>query len=197
MSYDVLNGLDLSSQLGPQQRGPVAPAPVDGNFYEFYVEAVYQPYKSELANRPIYEDQVFLRIITGASNGKNIRCRPAVDADKMRWPTQWAQFEAGQTQCGVGLPLSEWAPLSRSQVLELKANQVHTVEQLAEIPDSGLDRLGMGARDLREKAKRFVAQAAGNAPIEALARENKDLREEVEALRVQIAEVLKSTKFKD
>ena len=50
-------------------------------------------------------------------------------------------------QLGTGLPLQEWAPLSRSQVLELKANHIHTVEQLSEIPDSGLEKLGMGARD--------------------------------------------------
>ncbi len=196
MGYDLLNGMDLGGQFGPTKT-PVGPAPTDGNFYEFYVEAVYQPYKSEKENRPIFEDQVFLRIITGASNGKNVRCRPATDDDKKRWPAQWSQFEAGNVQCGVGLPLQEWAPLSRSQVMELKANHIHTVEQLSEIPDSGLDRLGMGARDLREKARRFVAQAVSNAPLESLAKENKDLKEEVDALRVQINEILKSTKRSD
>ena len=93
---------------------------------------------------------------------------PATEADKKRWPIQWAQFEAGNVQLGTGLPLQEWAPLSRSQVLELKANHIHTVEQLSEIPDSGLEKLGMGAHDLREKAKRFVAQAESSALLRLL-----------------------------
>ncbi len=184
-----LNGLDSAPLMA--QAPQSAP---DGNYYEFYLEAVHQPFKSEAAKRPVYEDVEFLRIITGASGGKNIRCRPVTDEDKRRFARQYEQFTAGKEQRGTGLYLEEWAPLSRSRVLELKALKIFTVEQLSEIPDNALEGIGMGARDLREKAKRFVAQSVSSAPIEELARENKNLKEELNVLREQVTELLKASK---
>jgi hypothetical protein len=196
MGIDILSDLNGPSASGfpAIQTAPVAP---DGNHYEFYIEAVHMPYKSEMENRPVYEDHEFLRIITGASNGKNIRCRPVTDDDRRRFAYQYEQFKSGLEQRGTGLPLEEWAPLSRAQVLELKAIKIYTVEQLSEIPDSGLAGMGMGARDLREKARRFVTSATSGAPLEALARENKDLKAELDVLREQFTELLKASKNKD
>src|SRR3546814_2370746 len=50
----------------------------------------------------------------------------------LRFPQHWAQFEAGHTERQIiGTPLKEWPILSTSQVAEMNALNIFTVEQLA------------------------------------------------------------------
>ena len=91
MGYDILNGLNLSAQL--VQQGPlITPAPVDENFTNSTLKRYISVQSSE-QSRPIYEDfSCFFGSSLDASNGKNIRCRPATETDKNVGPIQWAQF---------------------------------------------------------------------------------------------------------
>ena len=92
----------------------------------------------------------------------------------------------------MGTPLSEWSYLSNARAAELKSLSIHTLEALAEVPDTALKRMGMDGRELREKAKVFLEQAQGNALEQRMAsemmelkRQNEELAEQVKALQAK------------
>lgn len=169
-----------------------------GLYVEFYTEAVKSPFKSEEAGRPIFEDKPYVRILFPGDTTKRVE-RP-VDlhgsetkpSDPQRWPQQWAAYQNQQEQVQVGTPIIEWPAVSKSQALNLKAMNVHTVEGLAEMADSGLNWLG--ARELREKARAYLAAAAGGAELSRAQAENAALRADIEALKAQFAELAESNK---
>jgi len=92
----------------------------------------------------------------------------------------------------VGTPITEWPVVSKSQALNLKAMSIHTVEALAEVSDNALNWLG--ARELREKARSYLAAAAGGAALSQAQAENAALRADIEALKAQFADLAESNK---
>jgi hypothetical protein len=56
---------------------------------------------------------------------------------------------------------------------------IHTVEQLAELSDEVISRMGMGYAQLKEKAKATIARASGDASVQAIAAENQRLKDEL------------------
>lgn len=166
-------------------------------FVEFDSEPVHQVAESNAAGRPIFKDVPHIRIRFPGDNTREIYRPVKLDPDQSRpfppdperFPRQWAAFQAQEHQAQDGSPIEEWAAVSRSQARELKAVNIHTVEQLAGVIDSALQGLGMGGRDLRAKAQAWLAQAADAAAGAALATENVRLRNEMDAMKAQIAEL--------
>ena len=131
-----------------------------GLFVEFSTRAVQMPWKSKEAGRPIYEDQAFITIDFPGDKTKRVD-RPVKmegddsgPSDPERFPRQWMLFQNQQDQASDGMPITEWAPLTKSQALELKAIKIHTVEALASLPDSACTWLG--SRELRAKAQTWL-----------------------------------------
>jgi hypothetical protein len=138
-------------------------------YVEFTLEAVHQPALSEKEGRPIYKDVPHIRIHFPGDRTKQI-FRPvkteddyAGPADPVRFPRQWAQFCAQQEQVQTGTPVEHWGPLTKSEAMMLKGIHIHTVEQLAGVSDSNLSWLG--ARQLRDKAVAWLAQADGGKEV--------------------------------
>lgn len=164
-----------------------------GLFVQFYMESIKEEEASEKEGRPIYVDREFVKIIP-VGDKNTVVCRP-VDMigngnnppDNIRWPNQYAAFKNQQIQPNEGTPLEQWPPLTKSQVMMMKAVNVHTVEQLAAVIDQNLTNLGMGARDLREKAKAYLEDAKQSAPSMAAYKEIEDLKRQIEALKNQQA----------
>lgn len=170
-----------------------------GLFVQFYTRAVEHPYQSEQAGRPVYVDQDYILILFPGDNTKKVD-RP-VDkgdlqrpSDAKRWPEQWAAYKAQQEVVQVGTPLTEWPPLSKAVALTLKGLNIHTVEQLAEVPDTALTWLG--AREQHEKAKVWLAQASNGAEAMRLKAENDKLRTDIDQLKAQFAELFAQRKGK-
>jgi hypothetical protein len=86
-----------------------------------------------------------------------------------------------------GTPLKEWPRIDRGLAATLMAANVYTVEALAALSDTNLDIIGMGARELRENAKAFLEQAAGNSDTSALTAKVGVLEGEVARLREELA----------
>ena len=171
-----------------------------GLYVEFCMEAIEHPYKSELAGHPIYEDVPHVRILFPGDTTKKVY-RPvdmkgseSKPSDPERWPRQWAAFQAQSTQVQVGTPLTEWPPIGKAMALTLKAMEIHTVEQLAEVRDDALTWLG--ARELRDKAKGWLTAATDSSAFLKLQHENADLRADLEVLKAQFAELAKPKKAK-
>jgi phage gp37-like protein len=169
----------------------------DTAFPEFSMEPIKNNFRSEREGKPVFEDAEFVTIRVPGDRKTEWHGR-VTEEHRRRWPTQYAAFKAQQDAPTEGTPLKEWAALTRSQVLELAAANVKTVEQLAALPDDLLHRaVSMGGFALREKATRFLEQAAGVAVAERLAAEKEEaqanmqvmqqtidaLRSEVEALK--------------
>lgn len=111
-----------------------------------------------------------------------------------RWADQWkASYQSwknGQEMPLHGTPIKGWGVLSPAQQQTLIAMNCLTVEDLAGINDEGLRRIGMGAVELRDKAKNWLASmkdhGAVTVQLAAMEQENRNLAATVETLKAQV-----------
>lgn len=157
-----------------------------GLFVQFYLEAVQDEEESAKLGRPVYKDREFIKIIP-VGDKNTVICEPVTEEYKVRWPSQYAAFKNQQAQPQEGTPLEYWPPLTKSQVMTFKAANVHTVEQLANVSDANLFNLGMGAREIRQKAISYIKSAEGSAGVLALQEQLNDALKQIEALKNQQA----------
>jgi len=121
-------------------------------FVEFY----------EYENDP-YKGRPFVRIMTPGDK-TNVIETFANDDHKMRFPRQWLAFQmkgSDEVAMLIGVPLSRWRQerpddLSEVQQAELQILKFQTVEQVATSTDAQLQRIGMGAAGLRERARAYL-----------------------------------------
>lgn len=162
----------------------------DGLLVTFEKQAVHLKAKSEKSTngRPMYEDRVFVKIIPIGDNKTEI-VREATEADKSRFAEEWDRYQRGEEQLYSGTPLKEWPSVQPSQIKMLEHFHIYVVEQLVELDDASIQRLGPGARELQAKAKAFVAKARDNAAVEKYAADNERMANEMESLKAQLKEV--------
>lgn len=98
---------------------------------------------------------------------------------------QYKAYKANQGPVVHGTPLSEAPFLSEGQRKSLKALEVYTIEQLSNI--SSPKSLGMGGMELVNKAKAYLANAAGTADVTSLAAKNARLEGEIAEMREEMA----------
>lgn len=149
----------------------------------FYNDAIQNMEMSEKEGRPIYQDVEMVEVrIPGDQQmtwvGK------VEEKHKHRWPEQYAAFKRGEERAASGTPLEHWPnpTMTKSRVAEIKAHNILSVEELAGIPDSSLQKLGMGARELREQARYYISNANDGAANAAMSAEIARLKEMVETL---------------
>jgi len=191
----------LLSEASVTQRGNslnVVHGQDNGLIVSFYLEAERQGAESEKAGREIFKDVPYIWIRFPGDQTREVRRR--VDktgrrnmgvSDLERFPRQWAAFENQQEDVHEGTPITEWAPVSKSLALNYKALNIHTVENLAAVPDSALHNMGHGSREMRDKAIAWLNSASGSAELLELTKQNADLREDIDALKAQIADLPK------
>ena len=165
-----------------------------GLWVVFERRPVFMEHQSKLAGREIWEDRDFVIIQqpgakTNVERQVRLESAPNFPADTIRFRAQWEAFQSSHEQTQIGVPLEQWAGIGKSRVLEMKAMKIHTVEQLAELPDSIMQTLGMGARELRTAAKSYLDSAFKNAEVAKMQAENDGLKNEMEVMRRQIAEL--------
>lgn len=159
----------------------------DSNLYvEFTMESVPQPFESEKQGRPIFKDVPYIKIITPGDKTK-VPHRPVKDEDKIRFPRQWEAFKNQEVQVTEGTPITEWPPLTKGEAMEFKALNIHTVEQLANLPDSSLSWLGGQQR--RTQAQSFIAASKDTALVSKMNGELAKRDADILALQNQIAEL--------
>jgi hypothetical protein len=159
-------------------------APKSPAIPQFFTEAVKLEWKSRQEGRPIFEDREFVRILIPGDR-RSMAVEPVGEAHQARWPREYEAFRAGREAPLEGTPLSEWpvSLMSPARVQELAYFNLRTVEQLAAVNDAQLQSLGMGARELRERARMWLEVAAkGAGPIERLISRNEELTLETERL---------------
>lgn len=101
----------------------------------------------------------------------------------------YERWKSTQEQPLDGLALEMWPPIPKSLVEDWKYYKVRTVQQLANLGDTQIQTMGMGVREWAKKAKVWLEQAADHASSQKLASENLHLKDEVEMLKRQVAEL--------
>lgn len=161
-----------------------------GLFVRFFTDAVKDEEASVREGRPIFKDIDLISIIpVGDKTTEVIRPVDLVGTgrnppDDVRFAAKYAAFKSKTKEVNVGTPITEWAPITKSTALELKGMNIHTVEAMAEVPDS---RLGMGMRDLRAKAQAWLASAKSGGDLSQLIAKNQQLEADLAAMKAQIA----------
>lgn len=126
----------------------------DGVFPTFYDEWVQDKKASESEGYPVGKECLWIRI--QVPNQTDCVPRPATQADKERFPKSWAAYQTGKEPAEEGFPIEQWTGVSVSELKICQANQIKTVEQLSEVPDSGIHRLGPGGHNLKNRAQKFL-----------------------------------------
>ena len=112
----------------------------------------------------------------------------AVEVQNNRLPESWydgyvnayEKWKTGQEIPLNGEPIKGWGVISPAQQANLIALNILTVEDLAAVNDEGCRRIGMGAAELRDKAKAWLSQMSDKGP---LTQENAMLKGENIALK--------------
>jgi len=119
-----------------------------------------------------------------------------LEKDQALWPMIEPAYKAwlkGQEEPTTGTALSAWPGVNPAQADRLKLMHIRTVEDVAAMTDADLEKVGMGARAMRDKARAFMQAKQGEAHIAAAMverdEENARLKSEVEELRATVAEL--------
>lgn len=121
----------------------------------FHYEAVQNKAKTEQKGRPVFDQIPFVKIRIPGDN-TSVVDRKVTDADKERWPATWERFCKKQEQVAEGTPVEHWPRLTVAQVALLKHLGIPTVEALANVGDSALEKIGPGARELQNHARAWL-----------------------------------------
>lgn len=72
----------------------------------------------------------------------------------------YAHWKKGEEMPLQGTPIKDWPPLSPAQRTNLLMARVYTVEDLAAANEATLGMIGMGARELKQKAENWLTSAS-------------------------------------
>lgn len=168
---------------------------------EFYVKAVEDREASASAGRVIFKNQHWVWIHKQGALGHTI---PYSIKDAKSIPAIWGRIKKeyqswveGSDAPLEGAALASWPLISPAQLRNLQGMHVHTVEELAQLPDSSLSFIGGKAVDLRNRARAWVSggerevSAMRTADIE---NENAALRAELDKMKEQMAELIAASR---
>lgn len=128
--------------------------------FEWYRE--YKPFLSKQATEKegkpveIFENVLYVRINIRGSDRNEVH-RPATEADKRRFPFAWQEFNRGENARARGVPL-QMLGLDAPILRQFAAKNVFTVEDLCEVSDNNLQNLGLGGREMRNRAQAYLNQ---------------------------------------
>jgi len=182
-------------------------APDSRKNVRFYDKKVIDQALSEQHGRTMYKMEPYVFIQEPGERDYNddpLRLKPWAPA---RFPRQYAQYKAQQEQAPEGTPIEFMFPQHPHIAENLRGLSIHVVEQMAEMQDTALQNIGMGAFQWREKARKYLEMANKGVGFHKLqaeldARDNKiatmenqmaQMRTEMDRLRAQVEQGIRST----
>ena len=142
-----------------------------------------------------YKDRPFVRIIVPGDK-TNVVDQPVREDHKARFPRQWLHFQMqSDTGMVIGTSLPDWnkarpEEFTDYQMAELQILKFQTVEQVATASDGQLQRVGMGATGLRDKARAYLLGKNQTESSSELAK----TRTELDELKAQMAMLMETRK---
>lgn len=140
-----------------------------------------------------FKGRLHVRIIL-PGNKLNIVDRLAREDDKLRFTREYLHFQMKNSEhFVVGTPLMVWRQerpeeLTDGQLQEMLILKFQSVEQLAMAADAQIQRMGMGAAGIRERARSYLASKNAQASGAELS----TAKSEIETLKAQMAAILAS-----
>lgn len=110
-------------------------------------------------------------------------------SDIRRYSKEWNSFARGTSEIISGTPLEFLFKNDPSKVAAYKSFHIHTIEQLEACSDANLEQLGMGGRDDREKAGRYLEHIKETSKDVALNNKFEVLEAAISAKDKQIADL--------
>lgn len=176
-------------------------------YFMFQYRAIPNPRKTEEEGRVVYDNMAYIQVV--AHGSKDVFEKPAEEwfAQKRKeamngfYPQPFLdlaekQFDAwkqGQEVPREGTPLSVWPVATPADVEQCSLARITTVEDLAAATETSLQILGMGGRQLRDKAKNWLEAAKDKGTlvntVAKLEADNADLRQAIEIAAAKIAEL--------
>lgn len=175
-------------------------------FVEFKQVAVENPKKSVELGYRFTEDVDFVHVMQPGSGNLSIHEAIAVDwlaqikrkflensADAM--PQEWVDgfhkkyelWKQGKEAPLMGTSVKEWPLLSPAEVENYQSLGIMTIEDIAAMTEEALGRVGMGAREKRDKARDWLK---GKEISDAAMKENAELKAQLAEMQAQIAELM-------
>lgn len=130
----------------------------------FHMAEVEDVLASERAGRGIFRDEERVEL-NFPDNPYSKPVQRVTDEHRERWPKEYEAFRRGQDIAVSGTPIDYLPGIKPSMVRELKALDIMTVEQMANLSDPGVQRIAMGGRQLKERAQAYLDDATANALI--------------------------------
>jgi hypothetical protein len=155
-----------SHDMRAQNHDPIRP--------RFHLAEVQDEAATAAQGRPIFRTVERVEILI--PGGLNSPVQNVTDNHRQRWPEAYQRFKQSNEVAIEGTPIDQWAVLSRAQVAELKALNVFTVEQCANLNDNVITRIGMGGNAIRNAAKAYLDDAEHMKMVTHMTREL-DLRD--------------------
>jgi len=125
-----------------------------------------------------------------ASVEKNVRAGRIPQKHLDLWKESYRRWQDGQEPPVDGTPIKDWSSVSPAQCKNLLSAGCRSVEDLAQANDEAMRRLGMGANDLKNKAKAWLQAAKDHGPltmqIASFEKENDQLKGTIQSLQDQI-----------
>jgi hypothetical protein len=163
----------------------------------FYTRSVHNPAKSQASGAPVYENKVFVRI-QQPGEMLNVVDKPAKDEDTKRWPQHWQSYLHNRTQIPEGTPIDLLFPNDPARSDALKSRGVYTIQQLANLSQTAMDNVGMGAQEYVNRAKKYIESANDGSQVLALLEEGKKkdlkisrLELDIQSLKDQLNQLIK------
>lgn len=115
------------------------------------------------------------------------------------WKDGYKRWKNGQEVPLNGSAIRGWGLISPAQQETLIRLQIRTIEDLSALNDEGLHRIGMGALELKNKAKSWLQANKDHGPLvsklTSIEQENRILQSQVETLGAQVAALLSGKNF--
>ncbi len=166
------------------------PGDTSGSTYpRFYVDAVLDQLATSETGRPIFHDVEMVEILMPGIAAYTVPVEKVGPQHIDRWPREYEAFKNGLEMSPDGTPLEEWPRLRRGQVMELKALEFRTVEDVARMSDTAMQRIGMGGSQLRDAARAFLNDAEAGALTSSLQAKLDRMEAENAALKRQVGEL--------
>ena len=157
---------------------------------KFFLKPVLLGKKSIDAGRQIFEDREYVEIMVKGQD-KQVFTREAKEEDKIRFPNAYMAFKLGKEVPVTGTPIGNLPGIEPSRVEMLKLLGIRTIEDMAGLGEEGLNRVGMGARDLQAKCKAYIAKTSDEvitlkAQLDEQTQLNAAMREQIDKMQEQI-----------
>lgn len=160
----------------------------DSKIYAVFAEKAFLNDFKTKANGGVnvYEPKLMVTLYFVGDKSKVV-FQEAKEPDKRRFAEAWAAYQAGMqpVPTGTQLKLVNW--VTETQLLNLMANHVHTVEQLADLSDISVQNIGLGGMELRKKANIALESQRSAEPLIKERARAEALQVELDAIKAKSA----------